>query len=183
MVVAFIFVFTLLRTKAKAATKNYRMTSDALISKYGINRAARMSVAYDSLKAAGLNQPFLRLAMSQVMQETGVFSAHTEAANNDNNYSGIMFINNPDIQKNANQGSPFPANESRSAHYAKFETPTDWAIDFVRILSKYPNYPIRAINPVDFVERLKANHYFSGNLALYTKNVTYFFNYLSSIGL
>lgn len=102
----------------------------------------------------------LTYALAQTMLESDWMTSNV--ANVDNNYSGIMFINKP-YQKNATKGLPFPANEGK-AFYAHFPSMKEWAADFYRILNLNTGgkgKPIDASTAQQYVDRLKANHYFT----------------------
>lgn len=118
---------------------------------------------YKALKSAGANDRLIPILMSQVAHETGGFNS--KVLQSDNNASGIMFINNPK-QKNAVKGRAFPKNESKTAHYAKFNTLKDWAVDFLRIIGKTPQ---TATSLTDYAQKLKARKYYTADTSLYAK--------------
>lgn len=120
---------------------------------------------------AGVNANILPFVVAQVAHETGNFKSKLLADHN--NGSGITFINKPNVQKNAVKGRPLP--ENPKYFYAKFDTLQDWANDHVRVL-KLKSKPIEATNVDDFVNRLKANGYFTAPIELYKKAVTKFYN-------
>lgn len=182
--VAIVVVLLLFSAKAKAGTKPKIETNFApLIAKYGLERSLKLQFVLQALLGAGFPRQKVLLALSQVMQETGVFGPNSRVSAEDNNYTGILFINKPAVQKNATQGRPFPIGESKTAHYAHFTTPADWANDYIRILNLPPNYPISATSPVDFVSKLKGNGFFTGSETTYANNVSFFYNLLNSIGI
>jgi hypothetical protein len=125
---------------------------------------------------AGVNANILPFLVAQVAHETGNFKSKLLADHN--NGSGITWINNPKIQKNASKGRPLP--EDARYFYAKFDTLQDWAIDHVRVL-KRGTKPIEATNVDDFVDRLKANKYFTAPIEVYKKAVNKFYNQFKNI--
>lgn len=120
---------------------------------------------------AGVNANILPFVVAQVAHETGNFKS--KLLQDHNNGSGITWIDKPNVQKNAVKGRPLP--EDPRYHYAKFDTLQDWAIDHVRVL-KRGSKPIEATNVDDFVDRLKANKYFTAPVELYKKAVAKFYN-------
>jgi hypothetical protein len=132
---------------------------------------------YKALKLAGANNTLMPILMSQVAHETGGFKSPVLQSNN--NASGIMFINKTK-QKNAIKGSPFPPNESRTAHYAKFKTLKDWAIDYLRIIGKTPQ---TATSLTDYAQKLKARKYYTADTNLYAKALISWDNQLKKLDL
>jgi IS1 family transposase len=118
---------------------------------------------YKALKSAGANNTLMPILMAQVAHETGGFNS--KVLQSDNNASGIMFINEPK-QKNATRGKSFPIKESKTAHYARFNTLKDWAIDFLRIIGKTPK---TATSLTDYAQKLKARRYYTADTTLYAK--------------
>mgnify|MGYP003648012305 FL=1 len=130
-----------------------------------------------------LNSKQLSFALSQVLLETGNFSKSSTVYKENNNFSGIKWINKP-YQKNAIKGSLSPEGN----YYAKFNTPEDWANDYIRILSLKRSKntigrPIDAENIEDFNNRLYANSYYStlpGAKESYLKNLQFWLKKLGS---
>lgn len=142
---------------------------------------AKIYLAYQALKNVGLSGVQLKLALCQVMYETGAFSAKSDAANNDNNYTGIVWINNPAIQKNATQGGPA---DTAGYYWAHFKTVNDWAVDYDRIVNRGPNYPIdNATDPNTFAQLLSQNGYYTGSETNYAGGLLHYWNIFSAIGL
>lgn len=145
------------------------MTTTAATGGSGANRFNKFSESvrikllplYYALINAGISDTALNLALSQVLFETGQFTAKSRVAAENNNYSGIMWINKPSVQKNATKGLPFPSSEGKY-YYANFKTAQDWANDYIRILSLGAK-PIQATDLNSFVSRLAANKYFFPN--------------------
>lgn len=121
---------------------------------------------YNLLKALNLSDKFAKLLTAQIVQETGLKS---NLLVNHNNPGGVMFINKG-YQKNAVQGPPFPASETKGkpAFYATFKTLNDGLRDMVRIT--YPALT-KSATPEAYADNLKAQGYFTGNLTIYKKNV------------
>jgi hypothetical protein len=125
---------------------------------------------------AGVNPSILPFLVAQVAHETGNFKS--KLLRDHNNGSGITWINNSKVQKNAKKGRPLP--EDPRYFYAKFDTLQDWAIDHVRVLNR-KSKPIQATNVDDFVSRLKANGYFTAPIEIYKKAVAKFYNQYKNI--
>lgn len=130
-----------------------------------------------ALTIAGFNPAIVPIILAQVAHETGGFKSRVALLNN--NYSGIMYLNKPTIQKNAAKGLPFPKSEG-AYYYAKFATLQDWANDLKRILSRGAK-PILATNTDDFVNRLKKNKYFTAPIEVYKKNISYWMQRLNKV--
>ncbi len=122
--------------------------------------------------------PALIAAMSA--NETAGFTSNVFKQNN--NASGIMFAG----QKNAVQGTPFPASEGKH-YYAKFKTLKDWANAMAAIITRMipqktwempgtaANDPIGAYN---FAGALKQKGYFTSDAKAYGKNILTWFQRL-----
>jgi hypothetical protein len=178
---ALIGAFMLLNKKAKGMS-----LSKFSFGKFKKNVQLKLLQVQDYLIEAGLdNDHQLKLALAQILLETGQFTAKSTVAKLNNNYSGIKWLNAP-RQKNASKGSPVPPGERSKTNpnwslnwYAKFDTGKDWAADYLRILNIGKNKPILAATPNEFVDRLKANRYFGGDINSYKKNVNYFYNLIN----
>jgi len=147
--------------------------SSAAPPKTGKNEAARaltpgalaeqlIDVANDFL-AVGFpkGQMVITYALAQTMLESDWMTSRV--ANVDKNYSGIQWINKP--YQNATKGLPIPASEGK-AYYAHYPIFRDWAKDYLRVLSLNTGgqgRPIDATTAQQFVDRLKANHYFTSD--------------------
>ena len=178
-------IFLFIAQGSRAATTKKPVMKKAIFYpfalKYGQEAADSANIALQALIDAEFPQEKIKLALAQAMQETGAFKAGINLMN-DNNFSGIMYINKPGIQKNATKGRKFPTKEG-NFYYARFASPKDWAVDFLRILNRSPNFPIQATTPKDFVHRLKLNKYFTAPENVYTKNVVFFHDLLTSLGI
>lgn len=165
-------------SKASAASST---VFNSLVPSYGATKVNMLYGAYNALRRIGLSGLKLKLATSQAMYETGMFSTTSIAAYQDNNYTGILWINNPSVQKNATKGQPA---DSPGHYWAHFTTVDDWAVDFYRILN-LPSYrPIQnATDPISFAHLLKLNGYYTGSETTYAAGVNYYFGVLSSVGL
>jgi len=102
--------------------------------------------------------PFM---LAQVCFETGWFSNTGAIAYN--NYSGIKYTDSG-LQLNS---TPSPVMSPEGDPYAVFNTAKDWAIEYVRIISKGTNEPLQATNLTDYVNDLKANGYFTADTTTY----------------
>jgi len=123
------------------------------------------------LTAAKIPRHLIPFVIAQVQHETNNFK--DKKIFDHNNASGIIFINNPAVQKNAVKGRVLPEtkNSSKPYYYAKFASLKDWLTDYVRILNKAPNYPLKASSLNDYVNRLKANGYFTDSATNYLKGL------------
>ena len=99
----------------------------------------------------------LRLVLLQMAHESGGFTSHVQATNN--NFTGIKFAN----QEGATKGVLSPEGD----YYANFSTPYYWAKSYYHELTKKSN-PLGATSIKDFAARLKANGYFTASLESYT---------------
>jgi len=105
----------------------------------------------------------------QTALETNDWKSHVSQA--DKNLSGITWINNPKLQKNATRGTAKPKSDG-GGYYAKFNTYNDWAADYKRIISKGGAHaPIEAKTLPDFVHRLKLNKYFQSSESDYLNGI------------
>lgn len=95
-------------------------------------------------------QPYF---MAQIMFESN--NESSALARDDNNFSGIRFINKPYQKATASTKHP---------GFAHYNNPGEWADDYKRILSLNigkKGRPIDATSAQEFYERLKANGYFT----------------------
>ena len=179
IIAGFIGLFLLLNKKAKAMAAN-----KFSLSKFTGNTKIKLLQIQDALINAGIETPLqLQLALAQILLETGQFTSKSRVAALNNNYSGIKWLNKS-YQK-ASKGSPVPGSERSSNpdwpmnYYAKFASDTDWAKDFIRILSLGRNKPINATTVEEYVSRLAKNRYFDARtpakIENYRKNVALFF--------
>lgn len=146
---------------------------------YNIPNAQKVMQALAAAGAAPTIMPFL---MAQVAHETGTFNSRVLVENN--NASGIMFINNPTRQRNATRGRAFPRNEwpapNKPLYYANFATLKDWAVDYLRIVGKTPQ---TAKNLTQYATLLKNRGYYTAPLAAYAKALEVHYNKLKKAGL
>lgn len=122
--------------------------------------AAQISVAQSAAAAlltAGMAAAFLPLALAQLAFETGGFKSRVLTA--DNNLSGIKYVG----QKGASLGISSPEGN----YYAHFNSYTDWARDYIRIISRGSNPPIQAADTADLAKRLKSNGYYTDTVNNY----------------
>lgn len=117
--------------------------------------------AATALLSAGMSAAFLPLALAQLAHETAGFKSRVMAV--DNNLSGIKFINSATIQKGATKGSASPEGN----YYARFESINAWARDYIRIISRGTNPPIKATDTATLATRLKANGYYTDTVSNY----------------
>jgi flagellum-specific peptidoglycan hydrolase FlgJ len=164
-----------------AITSDLSAIFDNLDQWFAQTTIARIYQAYQSLQNAGLSGVQLKLALCQVMYETGAFSSESVAANTDNNLSGIVWINNPSIQVNATQGGPA---DTPGYYWADYATINDWAIDYVRIVNDGPYYPLtNATDTSSFAALLQENGYYTGSETDYAAGMLHYWNIFTDIGL
>jgi len=134
-----------------------------------------------ALAAAGAPVTAIPFLMAQVAHETGTFNSRVFAENN--NASGIMFINNPARQKNATRGRAFPRNEwpaaDRPLYYANYATLKDWAVDYLRIVGKTVQ---QAKTLEQYATALKNRRYYTAPLAQYAAALRAHYNKLQKSG-
>jgi len=167
--------------------KKRKMLFEAMLKKYGAAKASLLSAIYSSLQAQGLPAVTIRLAISQVMFETGVF-ANKQRASKGNNFSGITYSGSAAQLATGAQKSDvaLPAAEQPKTgpkvFYAKYPSITNWTKDYLRILSRGAK-PIQAATPEDFAKRLKKNGYYTAQESVYAKGLQFFNNLLTKTGI
>lgn len=174
-------------SKAKAAgsgaiTKPVKKTR-MLFSNFAEPVREKLAVIEDSLRRAGAPEDKINWLLAQVLHETGVFTVKSKVAELNTNFSGIKWLNKK--HQKASKGSPVPPGERvRPANspinfYAKFDSPEDWARDYIRIVSTFGTKPlITAVDLKDYVTRLKKNKYFGGSESVYFKSMQKFLDKL-----
>jgi hypothetical protein len=115
--------------------------------------------------------------VAQVAHETADFKS--KLLYDHNNASGIVFANKPALQKNATKGRVLP--EDSRYNYAKFATLKDWAVDYIRIINRGKNKPLAAPTVEEYVNRLKANGFFTATLESYLTGVKKFMKKYSKL--
>ena len=108
---------------------------------------------YNALQAAGLSPQAASYGTYQSYHETGAWVTNYLLYWQHNNGSGIMYAGQPGAIRGTNG-------------YAWFNTFQDWINSFVHELTKGAN-PSGATSIEDYVNRLVANRYFTGNPADY----------------
>ena len=155
------FVLIFLLNIAKAAKKSKTMF---LLKNFDNNVRLKLLSILDALQNLGLNELQIKLALSQILLETGQFSSKSNVVKLNNNFSGIKFINKP--YQIATRGSNVPPSERISPvnspinFYAKFADVAEWAKDYVRILNLRKNKPLTSNSIEEFHKRLTANRYY-----------------------
>lgn len=147
--------------------------------KYNVTNARRVLSA---LAAAGAPTAAIPFLMAQVAHETGDFDSRVFRDNN--NASGIMFINKPARQLNAIRGRVFPKNEwpapNKPLYYANFATLTDWARDYLRIVGKVV---LSSKTPDQYAQALKKRGYYTAPLAVYAAALRVHLQRLQKLGI
>lgn len=166
--------------------KKKKMIEDSLSKKYGIEKSKILTKIYDALKIYGLPVNTIKLALAQVMHETGVFS-DKQKASKVNNFSGIVYSGSADQIKNGaiRSNIALPKREQNgktTIYYAQFPSVLNWSKEYLRILSKGVK-PIQAISPDDFAIRLKKNNYYTDSVENYKKNINFYYNFLTNSGI
>lgn len=161
-----------------------KMSSATMFRNFSNAEAIKLIALTDSLERAGFTGDRLRWAIASLLHETGRFTARSNVARLNNNYSGIKWLNRA-RQKNATKGSPVPPSERFGPadnplnFYAKFNTVDDWAKDYYRIVSTFGAKPIEADTVENWVTRLKQNKYFGGSESGYLRGVKAFLRMLT----
>jgi len=189
LIVGLFFVTLLLYSKRlfDGFDKKKKMLFEVILKKYGAAKANTLTSIYTALKALNLPATTIRLALSQVMHETGVFSGK-QRASTANNFSGITYSGSAaQIATGAHKSNiPLPAAEQPKTgakiYYAHYNNILDWSKDYVRILSK-GSKPIQAASPADFASRLKKNGYYTDLESVYAKGLQFFNNFLIKGGI
>ena len=138
--------------------------------------ALKLLALQSSLTKVGFKLPQLNFALAQLLFETGKFTRQSQVAANNNNYSGIKWINSS--RQNATKGTLVPLGERVSDpnsplnYYAHFNNMDDWATDFKRIISLQRSAnnigkPIDANTLDQYIHRLKLNQYFGDSENVY----------------
>lgn len=144
---------------------------------------AKLFVIIEALKKQGLTDIQIKLALAQILHETGAFSKESNVAKLNNNFTGIKFINKS--YQDATKGSPVPPGErvkpdtNPTNFYAKFKDVGAWAKDYIRILN-LKGKPINSNSIDEFHAKLTANKYYDTskqkNIDNYLKSLRYFYN-------
>lgn len=147
--------------------------------KYNIDNAKKVASALIFAGATPVSLPFL---MAQVAHETGDFDSNVYR--NNNNMSGITYINKPSKQKNASRGTALPKSEwsspDKPIYYAKFNTLTDWAKDYLRLVGS----PVQKAKSIEeYAKMLKDRGYYTATLKEYTDSMKKHIAELTSLKL
>jgi hypothetical protein len=134
-------------------------TNEAARAKTLSALAAQVQYIYNELVSVGFPRSVVTTyAISVMLLESNWMTSNL--ANVDNNYSGIKFVS-AELQR-ATPGIMSPEG-NRYAHYNTFK---DWARDFLRVLSLNRGgmgRPIDARNAAEFIDRMRANGYFTAS--------------------
>ena len=154
-----LFLILFLKSNSSgAATSTFDLSS--FNDTYGSDNVQRLQTVLNALVAAGYSGATLQFMLSQILQETGLFTSNPNynATDNDNNYAGI----------------------SSGGSLKQYNSVNDFVSDYISVLSQSPNYPIQATSITDFNNRLKANGYYTDSQTTYGNNLTYYFNLLNA---
>lgn len=156
---ALFLVLFLKSTISTAAVSTFDLSS--FNDTYGSDNVARLQTVLNALAQAGYSGLVLQMMLSQILQETGLFTSNPNynATDNDNNYAGI----------------------SSGGSLKAYNSVNDFVTDYVRVLSLGSNPPIQATDIVDFNNRLKANGYYTDSQTTYGNNLITYFNLLNQI--
>jgi hypothetical protein len=126
------------------------------------------------LQQYNVNDAIIPFIISKMILETDWFTSNAFVKNN--NPGGITWNNNYLTRSGTSIGIKRPAAEG--GNYVKF-IDLDTAIkDYIRIISKKPGEPIKAITPTDFAARLKQNGYYASTQQSYTNTLNSVYNRL-----
>jgi flagellum-specific peptidoglycan hydrolase FlgJ len=126
------------------------------------------------LQQYNVNDAIIPFIISKMILETNWFSSNAYIFNN--NPGGITWNANYLTRPGTSIGIKRPAAEG--GNYVKFDT-LDTAIkDYIRIISKKPGEPIKAITATDFAARLKQNGYYATSEKSYTDTLNSVYNQL-----
>lgn len=160
--IAILLIF-ILKNVAKGAIKNKIMFA---LKNFDLNVRTKLFSIIKVLEEQGLNELQIKLALSQILFETGEFTPKSKVYKLNNNYTGIKWINKP--YQVATKGSDVPINErvppANTAYnfYAKFNDDTAWAKDYIRVLMlNKKNPPLNANSIEQYHARLTANKYYN----------------------
>lgn len=160
--IAILLIF-ILKNVAKGAIKNKIMFA---LKNFDLNVRTKLFSIIKVLEEQGLNELQIKLALSQILFETGEFTPKSKVYKLNNNYTGIKFINKP--YQVATKGSDVPLSErvtpanSAINFYAKFNDDTAWAKDYIRVLMlNKKNPPLNANSIEQYHARLTANKYYN----------------------
>ena len=164
-----------------------KKVSTKMFSKFPALIQLKLNALNDSLTFAGVPEEKRKYLISQILFETGSFTAKSKVAELNNNFTGIKWLNKP-YQK-ASKGSDVPTKERKTPasnplnFYAYFTDFNAWATDYIRILSTFGSKPINATSLVDYVNRLAKNKYFDvtqpNAVNNYYKGLKYFYDKLN----
>jgi len=176
---ALIFVALLFISKTfnSDQLRRKKMIFEAIYKKYGANRLGKFAKVYEALESLKLSDLQFKLALIQIMQETGVFASTSKVYDLNTNASGITFSGSEaQLKTGAIKGSLRPTNEG--GNYAKYPTLRAWAVDYLRILNKGV-FPLTAKTPLEFAQKLKQNKYYTDSVENYSKNLNFYYNLIN----
>lgn len=124
----------------------------------------------NKLAKAGVPAKQIPLLLAQIATETGNFK--DKKLYEYNNAGGLVYSKSfYDAKDGITAGRPLP--ESPKYNYAIFPSFDLYLKYYLKILRRKPFEPIKAVDAVDFVKRLKAQNYFTGSADHYLNNVRF----------
>jgi hypothetical protein len=119
---------------------------------------SRLQGVLNALASQGATTQQLKFMAAQMLQETGLLTDNPNYHATDTllNYAGI----------------------SSNGSLRGYNSLSDFATDYISVLSQGPNYPIQASSISDFNTRLKANGYYTDSAVTYGNNLNYYYNLL-----
>lgn len=147
----------LILTSAKSASGPVDLSS--LQGSFDADKIQRLQNVENALSGFGLTTEQMKYLLSQILQETGLFTDvwNQHATDDLNNYAGI----------------------SPGGTLKAYPDLNSFATDYIRVLSLPNSYPILAVSIDDFNNRLKANGYYTDSSGTYGANLDYYYNLLS----
>lgn len=126
----------------------------------------------NKLAKAGVPAKQIPLLLAQIATETGNFK--DKKLYEYNNAGGLVYSRSAYDAVDKDKilrGRPLP--EAPQYNYAIFPSFDLYLKYYLKILRRKPQEPIKAVDAVDFVKRLKAQNYFSGSADHYLNNIRF----------
>ncbi|TWW08089.1 hypothetical protein E3A20_27800 [Planctomyces bekefii] len=126
------------------------------------------------LQQYNVNDAIIPFIISKMILETDWFTSNAFVKNN--NPGGITWNVNYLTRSGTSLGIKRPASEG--GNYVKFDSLDTAVKDYIRIISKKPGEPVKAITPTDFAARLNQNGYYASTQQSYTNTLNSVYNRL-----